>query len=428
MPEGADSVSLPSRPGVEYDVAIVGGGPAGSSTALHLVRQEGVRPERIVIIDKAKFPRDKPCAGAVSQLGLNVLSDIGVDVDVPSVVMEGVRVISGEEIGETVEPMGICIRRTEFDAHLLERARKDGIHVREGEGLRAIDRTGQGFSLTTTAGTKITSRFVAACDGAGSATRKLLRIREPDRKGHLYVLDTELVPFDTGVKRGLIDFDLTVLDDGLEGYYWDFPTMIDGGMQVSRGIYNANLTRPDGLGDTPDDDVSSGTGSRRSTGTKDVLARALARRGIDIAKVKLRPFSTRPFVPGSIAWVPGVVLVGEACGIDQTTGEGIAQALDMGRIAARHLSVAFRTGNRRFEAYERDVRASTTGRHLLQSAFLARRVYGRFGGPAKRFLLRSAYARSAAVKWYRGEPLGWATQLRLGLGLVASVLPKRRSV
>jgi flavin-dependent dehydrogenase len=395
---------------LDYDVAIVGGGPAGSSTALHLVRQEGVRPDHIVVLDKARFPRDKPCAGAVSQLGLDVLDAIGVEVAVPSVTMRGVRVLLGDEVGETIEHMGIVIRRTEFDAHLLETARSDGVHVRDGEGLRAITRRdgrGSGFELTTTAGSTIRARFVAAADGAGSTTRKLLGLREPDRKGHLYVLDTETTSSDGGVTRGLVDFDLSILDDGLEGYYWDFPTVLEGAAQVSRGIYHANLTRPD----APSGDS-----------VKDVLGRALARRGVDIAKVKLRPFSTRPFVPKSTAWLKGVVLVGEAWGIDQTTGEGIAQAIEMGRIAAIHLADAFRTGSPRFEAYERDVRTSTTGRHLLQSAWLARRVYGRLGHPARRYLLRSSYARAAAMRWYRGEALSMSTQLRLGLGLATSFI------
>lgn len=394
----------------DYDVAIVGGGPAGSSTALHLVRREGVRPHRIVVLDRAKFPRDKPCAGAVSQLGLDVLSAIGVEVTVPSVAMEGVRVLQGEAVGETVDRMGIVVRRTELDAHLLETARRDGVHVKDGEGLSAIDRCEgrrKGFVLTTTLGAKVRARFVAAADGAGSTTRKLLGIREADRKGHLYVLDTEQVAFDAGIGRGLVDFDLTVLEDGVEGYYWDFPTMLDGAVQVSRGIYHANLTRPD-------------AGSMQGS-VKDVLGRALARRGVDIAKVKLRPFSTRPFVPRSTGWVKGVLLVGEAYGIDQTTGEGIAQAIEMGRIAASHLAVAFRTDSPRFEAYERAVRTSTTGRHLLQSAWMARRVYGRIGHPARRFLLRSAGARAAAIRWYRGESLPVSTHLRLGIGLAASI-------
>ena len=78
---------------VEHDVAIVGGGPAGTSTALHLVREQGIRPDRIVVLDKARFPRDKPCAGAVSQLGVDALHALGVRVEVPFVAMRGVRVL-----------------------------------------------------------------------------------------------------------------------------------------------------------------------------------------------------------------------------------------------------------------------------------------------------------------------------------------------
>jgi flavin-dependent dehydrogenase len=395
----------------DYDIAIVGGGPAGSSTALHLLRREGIRPERILVLDKATFPRDKPCAGAVSQSGVDVLSEVGIEVTVPSLPMNGVRVLYGETVGETVAPMGIIIRRTELDTQLLDAARSDGVHVRDGEGLRAIARTEdnrgrRGFVLGTSSGAEVRARFVAAADGAGSTTRKLLGIREPDRKGHLYVLDTEPLDGDTGVKRGLVDFDLSVLGDGLEGYYWDFPTVLGGGLNVSRGIYHANLTR----GGPPGGDS-----------VKDVLRRSLARRGIDMAKTKLRPFSTRPFVPKSVAWVRGVVLVGEACGIDQTTGEGIAQAIEMGRTAAKHLALATRTGDDRFEAYGRALRSSTMGQHLLQSAWMARRVYGPYGHFAQRYLLGSSYARSAGLRWYRGEALSAAMTMRLGFGLVASL-------
>lgn len=384
----------------DFDVAIVGGGPAGSSTALHLVRREHVLAERIVIIDKAIFPRDKPCAGAVSQLGVDELAVIGVEVRVPRVDMRGVRVIASDDVGETEYPMGIVVRRTELDTQLLHDARGDGVCVREGEGLDAIERLdGGGYRITTPRGS-FTTRYVAASDGAGSKTRKALGLREPERKGHLYVLDTEANVNDTGVGRGLVDFDLSVLDDGLEGYYWDFPTPLGGTTQVSRGIYHANF-------------------SGRSD-VKAVLGRHLAKRGVDIDKVKLKPFSTRPFVPGSTTWQRDLVFVGEAAGIDHTTGEGIAQALAMGRIAATHLARALRERRTTFHDYDREVRESVIGRHLLQSAFLARLVYGRFGRPARKYLLRSAYAREQAMRWYRGETLPMTNQLKLGLGLLTA--------
>src|SRR5436305_13502172 len=95
----------------DHDFAIVGGGPAGSSTALHLVRECGISPDRVLVVDKARFPREKPCAGAISQLGVDTLRAIGVDVGVPTVTMRGVRILSRERIGETVAHMGVVVRR-----------------------------------------------------------------------------------------------------------------------------------------------------------------------------------------------------------------------------------------------------------------------------------------------------------------------------
>jgi flavin-dependent dehydrogenase len=381
----------------DFDVAIVGGGPAGSSTAIHLARKNGVDPARVLVLDRAKHPREKPCAGAVSAWGLRALEAVGVALAVPRVPMRGVRILCGSEVGTcTDEELGVVVRRSEFDASLFEEAARAGVACFDGEGVVRLERVYEGWRVETTR-RAVTARLVAACDGAGSTVRKLLALGEPARKGHLYVLESPPTDADVGPREGLCDFDLTPCAEGIEGYYWDFPTVIAGAPAVSRGIYNANLTR----------------GAR----VKEALGRALARRGVDMRKVTLKPFSTRPFVSRSRLSIDRVALVGEAAGIDATTGEGIAQAILFGEIAARHLAAALASDHGDLRGYDAEVQRSRVARHLLQSAWLAPMVYGRGGDVWRSFLVRSHAARVAGVRWYKGDPLSIATKAGLALGL-----------
>lgn len=375
---------------------VVGGGPAGSSVALHLVRACGIRPASVAVIDAAVFPREKPCAGAVSAWGLETLAAVGVHVTVPQVVMRGLRILHEGAAGATSASLGVVVRRDEFDTALLRAVQADGVAVREGEALVSLEREAGGYTVRTSRGV-VRARHVVACDGVAGRSRRALGLREVARKGHLYVAETLPVAADVGPSRGMCDFELAVCAAGVEGYYWDFPTIMGHEPHVSRGIYHANLT--------PHSNV------------KAVLLACLHARGLAPEHVRLKPFPTRPFVPETVLEHEGVLFVGEAAGIDRTTGEGIAQAIVMGGLAASTVARALRSGSPVGGAYARTVRASRVGRHLLQSAALAGRVYGARGLAYRRLLASSEAARAAGAAWYAGASLSVPTKARLGLAL-----------
>ncbi len=384
----------------DFDVAIVGGGPAGSSTAFHLVRRERIAAGRVVLLERAKHPRDKPCAGAVSSWGLDALEGIGVPLSVPSVPMRGLRIFAGGACGTHVSPLGVVVRRAEFDASLWRGALDEGVVARDGEAVTGLERLPGGWKVSTSKGT-LRARLLAACDGSGSTVRKTLGHREPARKGHLYVVETPSSPGDDGARDGLCDFDLRVADDGIDGYYWDFPTLVDGKPGVNRGIYHANLH--------PRSDLKAS------------FARALARRGVDIDQVRIKPFSTRPLVRGTRFAFERLALVGEAAGIDRVTGEGIAQAIITGGLAAKHLARALRTGDVSLEGYHRDVMGARVGRHLRQSAWLAEHVYGSRGASWRVLFAREPLARELGARWYSGSVLAWREKARLGAKLALAL-------
>lgn len=383
---------------------MVGSGPTGSACALSLARLAPALAARTIVLEKARHPREKPCAGAISAWGVAALERLGVGVRVPHVPIRGIAVRWGDEVAtaraSATEPVGVVVRRTELDASLAACARRVVGELREDARVVEIARDGDRFVVGTEHG-DVRARAVVGADGSGSAVRKLLGFPEPRRKAHLYVLETPPGPADPD--DGVITFDLTCLSEGIEGYAWDFPTVIDGQAAVSRGIYDFNARRP--------------APGEPEVVLKDVLRAFLRRRGIDLDAVRLKAFSERGFSPGAEIARPGVLLAGEAAGVDPVSGEGIAHGLVLGEVAAHAVADAFARGDLGFSDYGRAVRGSLAGRHLGQAARLAPHVYGPRARTWAAFLVRDPLAIQAGLRWYAGERLGLRTKARLAARL-----------
>src|SRR5437870_4995716 len=126
------------------DVAIVGGGPAGSTCAAFCA-SAGLRT---LVIERAKFPREKVCGDCLNPACWPVLERLGVAEAVraaPHGELNGVEFIGIDGHSIVVPlPSGanaeIAIRRSIFDQLLMERARSLGAEVREGETLLSLRR------------------------------------------------------------------------------------------------------------------------------------------------------------------------------------------------------------------------------------------------------------------------------------------------
>ncbi|HXU82467.1 MAG TPA: phospholipase D-like domain-containing protein, partial [Polyangia bacterium] len=111
-----------------YDVIVAGAGPAGIATAVALLR-EGV--ERVLCLDRARFPRAKPCGGGLTGHAEAALGALGLELRVPSVACPQGKLVYGRLERTVTMPRPVrVVRREDFDADLVAQAVARGVEVR----------------------------------------------------------------------------------------------------------------------------------------------------------------------------------------------------------------------------------------------------------------------------------------------------------
>jgi geranylgeranyl reductase family protein len=286
-----------------WDVVVVGGGPAGAASALAARRADPAA--RVLVLDRADFPRDKVCGDGIAPEALDVLAGLGLD---SAALTEGYAIVprlrlrspGGTTVERTMRRPARVVPRAVLDARLLTAALASGAEFRR-HVVRRIDvrPTHVGIDDAFTAG------VVIGADGAESVVRRALGVA-PNRPHQLAIAIRGYAP----VPAGLADVQLiATTEQRWPAYAWSFP-LGDGRANVGYG------------------ELVSGGVNRE--GLLAGLGRLLP--GVEAGELKAHrlPLSTgRPRQPDG-----RVLLAGDAASlINPLTGEGIFYAVLSGALA-----------------------------------------------------------------------------------------------
>ncbi len=324
----------PAVPTAEADVIVVGAGPGGSATAYWLA-QAGLD---VLLIEKATFPRDKVCGDGFTPRGVKPLIDMGIDTGLEAgwIRHRGLRVYGGGHRLELDWPelasypnYGLVRPRLDFDELLARHAQKAGAHLLEGTRVdgAVLDRSGRvvGVDGRGEGGNPVSYRAQLTIDAggmSGTVGKSLGLARRTDRP-----MGVAMRRYFTSPRTNdeYIESWLELRDGErlLPGYGWIFG-MGDGTVNVGLGVLNSSTA----YGNTDYremlkrwlDNVPAEWTLTQQTATGPVRGAGLP-----------MGFNRAP------QYTRGLMLVGDAAGaINPFNGEGIAYAMETGKLAAEH--------------------------------------------------------------------------------------------
>jgi len=316
-----------------FDVIVVGAGPGGATTST-LMARKGLR---VLMLDKASFPRDKICGDAVSGKSVDALKALGLiehfqrdeclgswGVTFSGPSGDEVEIPFTKALDRPIAPGFVCAREV-FDDILVKLAVSEGVELRENTQVTGLllDEQGavNGVSIKDAEGHahQIHAPLVIGADGAYSVVVRELGLDQLDEKH--YVAGIRAYYKDVSGFNERNHIELHFVDEAIPGYFWIFP-MADGMANVGVGMLSQVIKKKNiKLKSLLDVLVTHPRFSARFEGATQVGAM----KGWGL------PLGSKPRPMAGDGWM----LIGDAASlIDPFTGEGIGNAMVSGMHAA----------------------------------------------------------------------------------------------
>ncbi len=322
----------------KYDIAIIGAGPGGSSTAYFLSKYGF----SVLLIDKTEFPRAKTCGDGLTPRALDVLADMGIlgKIQQEGFRIDGIHLFAPRKkrLYMPIPQKGnlpnylVTLPRLQLDQIIFEQAIEAGAIFQGNTHITQIKKIPQGVRITgkhKQHPLEIDARMAIIATGANL---KLLRSSKIIQKAPTMILAARQY-FEN--VNGLSN-NVEAYFDGipLPGYGWVFP--------ISETVANV------GVGYWPHGIARHWKPENATQVFKNFIKLETLREMLNDAKAMepIRGFPIRMDFTTAPTFGEGALLVGEAAGlVNPLTGEGIDFALESGKLAAGHIQHTFERGD-----------------------------------------------------------------------------------
>ncbi|MBS9534007.1 geranylgeranyl reductase family protein [Mycobacterium sp. M1] len=322
-----------------FDLAIVGGGPAGSAAAWQ-ARQSGAN---VVVLDKAEFPRDKPCGDGLTARAVSYLQKMGLAEQVAEFHRVNRVTVFSPSRWELSFPQrpgmpdhGHTVSRTVLDTQLLRHAAAAGAEVREGAEVSGpiLDDRGRVTGVTLKSGEQVLADAVIAADGAYSPIKRALKLDSAYNGYSAIAIRAEMQANRPDSDSLDIYLKLAFQGDQLPGYGWVFP--------MGGGRFNIGLGYVNSYKNWQAINATQFLGEFLATLPRDwELPPITELKQSKMVRAWRLPMGFTAWPP----WRPGVLFAGDSLGAGKpASGAGISKALESGLTAGECAVAALNNG------------------------------------------------------------------------------------